>query len=214
MGCLLVKFFTDSKVASAGCRLDSRCPSRLQKRHKSRESSFSRKFENAIISRIRSSGKNVIKYVLSIAKVIEVKLEEHGGFWLEVQIVVPEHVFAVELVLEEFGPGAKSTPLSNLFAGTHYLTVEGFGVSPLKVGDTIPAKCFREEDLRNNREASSRRPGRCSPKRAGAYACDRFKETVLLDSRPNLKHYERGRRTAYGGHHGFCGDRNLHVVIF
>jgi hypothetical protein len=83
----------------------------------------------------------------SIAKVTEVKQEENGGFWLETQIVVPEHVFAVEPVLEEFGSEAKSAPLSNLFAGTHNLTVEGPGVSPLKVGDTIPAKCFREEEL-------------------------------------------------------------------
>jgi hypothetical protein len=75
------------------------------------------------------------------------KLEENSEFWLEAQIVVPEHAFAVELVLEQFGSEAKSTPSSNLFAGTHNLTVEGAGVSSLKVGDTIPAKCFCEDDL-------------------------------------------------------------------
>jgi hypothetical protein len=84
---------------------------------------------------------------LSIAEVTEVKREENGGFWLEAQIEVPEDVFAVELALEEFGSEAKSAPLSNLFAGTHNLTVKGGGVSPLKVGDTIPAKCFREGEL-------------------------------------------------------------------
>ena len=85
---------------------------------------------------------------LSIAKVTEVKQEKNGGFWLQAQIDVPEDVFAVELVLEDFGSDAKSAPLSNLFAGTHNLTVEGAGVSPLQVGDTIPATCFREEELK------------------------------------------------------------------
>jgi hypothetical protein len=84
---------------------------------------------------------------LNIAEVTEVNQEENGRFWLEAQIDVPEDVFAVELALEEFGSDAKSAPLSNLFAGTHNLTVKGGGVSPLKVGDTITAKCFREEEL-------------------------------------------------------------------
>jgi hypothetical protein len=84
---------------------------------------------------------------LSTAEVTEVKQEEHGKFWLETQIEVPEDDFAIELVLEEFGSDAKSAPLSNLLAGSHNLTFKGAGVSPLKVGDTIPAKCFREEEL-------------------------------------------------------------------
>ena len=84
---------------------------------------------------------------LSVATVTEVESQEDRGFWLETEIVVPEGIFAVELVLDAFGSDAKSSPLSNLFAGTHNLIVEGSGPSPVVVGDTIPAKCFSEEEI-------------------------------------------------------------------
>lgn len=86
--------------------------------------------------------------LLSFATVTEVESQEDGGFWLETEIVVPEGISAVELVLDAFGFDAKSPPLSNLFAGNHNLIVEGGGPSPVVVGDTIPAQCFSEEEVR------------------------------------------------------------------
>ena len=83
---------------------------------------------------------------LSFATVKEIELER-SGFWLEAEITVPENVFAAELVLEKFNSDAQSEPLSNLFAGTHNLTVRGSGVPPVAVGDTIPAKCFAADEI-------------------------------------------------------------------
>jgi hypothetical protein len=85
---------------------------------------------------------------LSHATITEIEKQEGGRFWLNAEITVPENVFAVELVLETFGSDAKSAPLSNLFAGIHNLTVEVSGPPPVGVGDTVPAKCFSEEEVK------------------------------------------------------------------
>ena len=85
--------------------------------------------------------------MFNLATITEIERQEDGRFWLNAEITVPEHVFAVELILDDFAPGAKSEPLSNLFAGVHNLAAEASAPPPVSVGDTIPAKCFSKEEI-------------------------------------------------------------------
>jgi len=103
----------------------------------------------------------------SDATVTEIEMLESGGFWLQAAIIVPENIFSAQLILDKFGSDAKSCPLTNLFAGTHNLTVEGSGHPPVGVGDTIRAICFEEgeskelDNIRWAAEGGHGSPGSC-----------------------------------------------------
>jgi hypothetical protein len=60
---------------------------------------------NSIVKYEVENGALSIVMLLSVATALEVESQENGGFWLEAEIVVPEGIFTVELVLDAFGSG-------------------------------------------------------------------------------------------------------------
>jgi len=55
------------------------------------------------------------------AKIIHVQSEEGNRFYAEAEIVVPENVTHVQLIIDEICPEAHAPTLSDVEAGTHKL---------------------------------------------------------------------------------------------
>jgi hypothetical protein len=67
----------------------------------------------------------------STAKIIHVQSEEGNRFYAEAEIVVPENVTHVQLIIDEICPEAHAPTLSDVEAGTHTIPISGAGESPL-----------------------------------------------------------------------------------
>jgi uncharacterized protein YqfB (UPF0267 family) len=81
------------------------------------------------------------------AKIIHVQSEEGNRFYAEAEIVVPENLTHVQLIIDEICPEAHAPALSDVEAGTHTIPISGAGKSPFKVGDLIMARAFERGEL-------------------------------------------------------------------
>jgi hypothetical protein len=80
-------------------------------------------------------------------KLFTFQSEEGNRFYAEAEIVVPENVTHVQLIIDEICPEAHAPTPSDVEAGTHKPPISGAGESPFKVGDSIMARAFERGKL-------------------------------------------------------------------
>ena len=79
------------------------------------------------------------------AKVSKIQLEFSNRFSARAEVVVPEKIVYVELF--DLPGGVHATNLSDGAPGKHEFLLHGDGKPPFKVGDTLSARGFSQDEL-------------------------------------------------------------------
>ena len=96
----------------------------------------------------------------STAKIIHVQSEEGNRFYAEAEIVVPENVTHVLLIIDEICPEAHAPAPSDVEAGTHTILISGAGNHRLKSGIRLWLELSKAENCQP-RHLSLLRSGPC-----------------------------------------------------
>jgi hypothetical protein len=79
------------------------------------------------------------------AKISKIQLDFSNRYSARAEVVVPENIVYVELF--DLPGGVCATNLSDVAPGTHELLLDGDGKPPFKVGDTLSARGFSQDEL-------------------------------------------------------------------
>ena len=79
------------------------------------------------------------------AKVSKIQLDFSNRFSARAEVVVPENIGYVELF--DLPGGVHATNLSDVAPGKHEFLLHGDGKPPFKVGDTLSARGFSQDEL-------------------------------------------------------------------
>jgi len=79
------------------------------------------------------------------AKVSKIQLDFSNRFSARAEVVVPENIVYVELF--DLPGGVQATNLSEVAPGTHEFLLHGDGKPPFKVGDSLSARGFSQDEL-------------------------------------------------------------------
>ena len=79
------------------------------------------------------------------AKVSKIQLDFSNRFSARAEVVVPENIVFIELF--DLPGGVHATNLSDVAPGKHEFLLHGDGKPPFKVGDTLSARGFSEDEL-------------------------------------------------------------------
>ena len=72
---------------------------------------------------------------------------ENKRFHAKAEVTLSEDFDQVDLQLKDVDDSVFATSLVNAKAGVHFFFINGEGVPPFKVGDTIRVYCFRRGEM-------------------------------------------------------------------